>query len=393
LQLEVRTNGGASYTVLAPRQQLMPTPYAIFASSAGGAGISGTIPASALGNAWRLSGNSNTISGQFLGTTDDQPFDVRVNNVRVMRYRLNNPGGIYTNAPSIIGGSSVNSSLTGVVGATIAGGGGVEVSGSVSVGNEVHATFGTVGGGVGNVCNGMNSTIAGGYKNICGGDNATLAGGIRNIGNGDVSAIGGGGGNVASGRWATVPGGSENEATAELTFAAGNRAKADRRGSFVWADASDADFHPDVTNQFCVRCTGGARFVADPGGGAGVRLFPGDTSWTAWCDRNSKKNFSAVNAEAILEKLAAMPVQSWNYKWESDTNTPHLGPMAQDFKAAFYPGRDDKSISTLEFDGVALAAIQGLNQKLEERDARIHAVEKELSEIKRLLSDLVRKGN
>jgi predicted RNase H-like nuclease (RuvC/YqgF family) len=45
--------------------------------------------------------------------------------------------------------------------------------------------------------------------------------------------------------------------------------------------------------------------------------------------------------------------------------------MAQDFKAAFYPGRDDKSISTLEFDGVELAAIQGLNQKLETENAEL----------------------
>src|SRR5580765_3974276 len=51
LQLEVRTNGAVSYTVLAPRQQLMPTPYAIYAGGAGGGGITGTIPASALGNA------------------------------------------------------------------------------------------------------------------------------------------------------------------------------------------------------------------------------------------------------------------------------------------------------------------------------------------------------
>ena len=49
-----------------------------------------------------------------------------------------------------------------------------------------------------------------------------------------------------------------------------------------------------------------------------------------------------------------------------DGDVPHIGPVAQDFKAAFYPGRDDKSITTLEFDGVALAAIQGLNQKLME---------------------------
>jgi hypothetical protein len=91
---------------------------------------------------------------------------------------------------------------------------------------------------------------------------------------------------------------------------------------------------------------------------------------------------------AVLNKLAAMPVQKWNYKWEADTNTPHLGPMAQDFKAAFYPGRDDKSISTLEFDGVELAAIQGLNQKLNEKAARISALEQQLSELKEAVKKL-----
>ena len=98
---------------------------------------------------------------------------------------------------------------------------------------------------------------------------------------------------------------------------------------------------------------------------------PGDTAWSIISDRNAKNNFAPVDGEALLKKLAAMPVQSWNYKWESDTNTPHLGPMAQDFKAAFYPGRDDKSISTLEFDGVELAAIQGLNQKLEAQSTQL----------------------
>jgi uncharacterized coiled-coil protein SlyX len=58
---------------------------------------------------------------------------------------------------------------------------------------------------------------------------------------------------------------------------------------------------------------------------------------------------------------------------------PNIGPMAQDFKAAFYPGRDDKGISTLEFDGVELAAIQGLNQKLGEKDAQIAALEHRLA--------------
>jgi hypothetical protein len=45
LQLEVRTNGGASYTSLVPRQQLTPSPYAIFS------GMAGTVPNGAIGTA------------------------------------------------------------------------------------------------------------------------------------------------------------------------------------------------------------------------------------------------------------------------------------------------------------------------------------------------------
>ncbi|MGA3163101.1 MAG: tail fiber domain-containing protein [Verrucomicrobiota bacterium] len=105
-------------------------------------------------------------------------------------------------------------------------------------------------------------------------------------------------------------------------------------------------------------------------------------------DRNAKKNFQSVDTVAVLEKLAAIPVERWNYKWEKDGDVPHLGPMAQDFKGAFYPGRDDKSISTLEFHGVELAAIQGLNQKLEEKDAEIQALKQSVAELKQLVSQL-----
>jgi hypothetical protein len=109
-----------------------------------------------------------------------------------------------------------------------------------------------------------------------------------------------------------------------------------------------------------VRATGGAAFVTaiDSSGSvtAGVHFRAGNTAWSSISDRNAKKNLSPVYGKAVLNKLAAIPVQQWNYKWELDSDTPHLGPMAQDFTAAFYPGRDDKSISTLEFDGVELAA-------------------------------------
>jgi hypothetical protein len=90
-----------------------------------------------------------------------------------------------------------------------------------------------------------------------------------------------------------------------------------------------------------------------------------------------------------LEKLAHIPIEQWNYKWEADSDVPNIGPMAQDFKTAFYPGRDDKSISTLEFDGVELAAIQGLNAKVDARsqkaDDRIQQLEAENAALKRRL--------
>jgi hypothetical protein len=362
LQLEIRTNGATGYTVLVPRQQVTPSPYAIYAGGAGGGGISGTIPVSALGNAWLLSGNSNTVSGQFVGTTDDQPLDIRVNNNRVMRFRLNTDGsGGHTNAPNVIGGSSVNSTTTTIVGATIAGGGGNLVSG-VAVPNKVTANFGAIGGGDNNTASGIAATVGGGESNIASGDGATVCGG---------------GANTASGI---------------NSFAAGYRAKADDEGSFVWADFNTFDFHSTTANQFRVRAVGGATFVtAIDGSGnvtAGVHVLNGDTAWSSVSDRNAKKNFSPVNTEAVLEKLAAMPMQSWNYKWESDNAVPHLGPMAQDFKAAFYPGRDDKSISTLEFDGVELAAIQGLNQKLDETRAELKRRDAENAELRQRLDAL-----
>ena len=90
--------------------------------------------------------------------------------------------------------------------------------------------------------------------------------------------------------------------------------------------------------------------------------------------------------------LGNVTVGAGNYQWEADELTKHIGPVAQDFKAAFYPGRDDKGITTLEFDGVALAAIQGLNQKLETqvkaKDAKIEAMEKRLADLEKLVQSL-----
>ena len=69
-----------------------------------------------------------------------------------------------------------------------------------------------------------------------------------------------------------------------------------------------------------------------------------------------------------------MPITSWAYK--TDNTTRHIGPMAQDFHKAFGLGGSDKSIATVDADGVALAAIQGLHQMMKDKDAKIGTLEK-----------------
>ncbi len=100
-------------------------------------------------------------------------------------------------------------------------------------------------------------------------------------------------------------------------------------------------------------------------------------------DRSAKENFTSVDPTEILARVAALPISEWSYK--ADGETRHIGPMAQDFYAAFNVGADDKHITMVDADGVALAAIQGLNQKLEHKDAEIAELKARLEKLERLL--------
>lgn len=100
--------------------------------------------------------------------------------------------------------------------------------------------------------------------------------------------------------------------------------------------------------------------------------------WTNNSDRNAKTNFESVDGRAVLEAVADMPITTWNYNAEGET-VRHIGPMAQDFHAAFGLGNSDTSITTIDADGVALAAIQGLYEVVQEKDAQIMALNNQLS--------------
>ena len=310
------------------------------------------------------------------------------------------------NRASTVGGGAFNTADSGY--ATVGGGTGNTASGRGSfvggggydgtfAGNEAAGFASVVGGGYGNTSGGNYSTVAGGaydnassnYATVCGGfDNgasgeyAAVPGGYFNNASGSYSTVSGGGGNGASGEYATVPGGSGNSAQGQYSFAGGKGATARYNGTFVWSDSTGTPTKDTGKNQFVVRANGGFWFYTGTDSTTGAHLSTGDSSWTTLSDRNAKKDIEPEDCRTVLDKLARVPIAHWHYKWEAETNTPHIGPMAQDFKHAFYPGRDDKGITTLEFDGVELAAIQGLNQKVDEKEARIQDQAAEIKNLK-----------
>ncbi len=330
--------------------------------------------------------------------------------------------------PNIIGGSGLNSVLAGVVGATIAGGGpgGSEFGNKVNddwgtvgggrsntaegfsatvaggLGNQALSSYATVGGGIGceagggsgplggssatvsggnqNTAEGDYSTIAGGTENLVVGDYATVSGGRNNQAGGDYGTVGGGWDNGAAGMLSTVPGGYGCWANGIFSFAAGREARAEHDGAFVWGDSTDAIVSSTVSNQFVARSSGGVRFFTNAAMTTGVQVAAGGGSWSSVSDRDLKENIRTVDGCEVLNRLSGIPISTWNYK-SQDTSIRHIGPMAQDIHAAFGVGEDDRHITTVDADGVALAAIQGLHQLLREREAQLADQQKQIEKL------------
>ena len=121
---------------------------------------------------------------------------------------------------------------------------------------------------------------------------------------------------------------------------------------------------------------------------SGARLTAGGV-WTNASSRSLKTAFEAIDPLAVLAKVADLPVQEWRYKVE-DASTRHIGPVAEDFQRLFGLG-DGESIGTVDANGVALAAIQGLVQKMDQalaaKDAEIAELRQELRSLKDSLTD------
>jgi hypothetical protein len=258
---------------LAPRQRLATVPYAFKAnrvadgaittsslanSAVTGAKIApGTITLSNLATGlldfWRLTGNSGTTSNNFLGTLDNQPLILKVNDRRAMRYAFKEDtsvAGFEYRTINVLGGASVNEIGANVLGATIAGGGQDYHTLSDNP-NRVLDNFGTVGGGAGNTAGGPYATVAGGYKNSAENEYSVVSGGRMNVASSTAATVIGGSDNIASGSYSAVLGGFDNEATGAYSVAMGRHAKANHTAFFIF-NTNLGDFSSTASNQFLI---------------------------------------------------------------------------------------------------------------------------------------------
>jgi len=327
LEVDVRTNGAGSYTVLSPLQGVTPTPNAIFAETAGN--VSGTVSAAQLSGAvangnlpssptvsgtvtagsfagnganltnvnavtlnglsgtnfWQLGGNS-VAWGQFLGSTNNQPLYLEANGhvLQQLAY-ANDP--TYGYAPNLIGGYSGNFASNGVVGGFIGGGG------NPTWPNILGGSYSSIPGGNLNMANGNcslamgtwctangSSSMAVGYHNIANGGYSLALGQGNTVGGTASVALGWGNstafdGGVAIGADNIADGndgfaiGINNEANGTASFALGNGAESLHQGTFVWADdAQTGPFASTGNNQFLIRASGGMAIGTNAPAGA-----------------------------------------------------------------------------------------------------------------------------
>jgi len=350
----------------------------------GGGGFSASDSNSASGSYSTLSGGIGNLSSADYSTIGGGDYNVSsLAHSTVAGGRLNQASGL----SSSVGGGGANEASGEY--AVIAGGGGATI-------------------GSGNTASGDNSGVLGGRRNTASGDYSIVAGGDDNTATNSYSATLGGKENESSGQYSVIPGGIKCRALGRLSMATGSNSKANHDGSVVIAANNNASVGDSIASggleQIILRADGGLYITNilgtapyDPSNlittRGGAYLSGNGTTWTNASDKNLKENYREVDAQELLDRLSQLQINRWNYRSESDDIT-HIGPVAQDFHALFGVGGDDKSISTIDPAGIALAAIQALNERtkeLEEKSLEVEKLSQQVEHLTMLVSDLLEK--
>jgi hypothetical protein len=265
------------------------------------------------------------------------------------------------------------------------------VGGGIS--NTASYSYTAVSGGYNNTADDQCATVGGGRHNTASASDATVCGGYDNVASGIHSVVGGGVDNVASGIRATIPGGESNVAASSWSFAAGRQAKAYQYGCFVWGDSTDAYITCNDPDRWVARASGGVYFHTNAGLSSGMYLAAGGSSWNAVSSRALKDNLALVDTGQLLERLARIDIGTWNYR-SQDPAIRHIGPMAEDFNGLVdgLGGQGADHINTLDADGVALAAIQGLYDENQALKAKNAAQQEQINDLAARLSALEQAG-
>lgn len=404
--LVLRANGTTGLTI---GYVSSGTPNVIGGYSGNGV-VSGVVGASIGGGGAYMSANSvydtygvvggglSNAAGDGSGTVSDRPYATvsgGLGNYGSGAYSVIGGGRSNTadGSDAMVGGGRSNSTSSGNSYQTVAGGysnsvtgnygfvgggysnaaaGGAVVAGGYD--GTASADYATVGGGYSNDATAQGATVSGGNNNTASGWYAVVAGGASNSATtDDYSAVGGGASNDATGFASVIPGGYDNTASGDYSFAAGRRARAYGAGCFAWADATNSDLECNVNNQAALRSSGGVVWYTNSTMTTGVTVNAGGGSWSSVSDVAAKRDIEPIDPAVVLALVGELPISTWRYE-DEEASIRHMGPMAQDFRAAFGLGHSDRHITTIDAEGVALAAIQALrdeNRRLRSELARL----------------------
>jgi hypothetical protein len=162
-------------------------------------------------------------------------------------------------------------------------------------------------------------------------------------------------------------------------------------GSFVYGDRSTVGsatmIRSTAPNEFVVRAAGGVGFYTSLSPVIGVELSQNGSGWLNVSDVNVKANFRDLAGDEVLAKIAAMPIREWNYVTQ-DPSIRHVGPTAQDFRAAFGLGESLRHINTIDADGIALAAVKALEARTTALSDENRVLRDQLAELQREIAAL-----
>jgi hypothetical protein len=444
LSVGVRSNGSVAFINLSPLQQITPTPYALEATSLMGGGgsltglnasqlTSGTVPVAHLPASVALLNATQTFTGtNTFSAVAYHNGGIVVNSTN--GFGQSSLGSFSIDAPSFPGGRFIVTTNGNVGIGTANPATNLEVNGAAQIDGAAQVNGGAQIGGVAK-CNGgivVNSTNGFGQSSLgsfsidapsfSGGRFIVTTNGKVGIGTSNPSGtltLNGTNGfsqsaegafsidapNISGGRFIVTTNGNVG-----IGLSAPNTEKLVVAGGVDFTTAATSP-----TNDFGMGLSyesyGGRiqTFQTKPlilnplGNNVGIGItsptnllqvanaYCNGSSWVNASDRNLKQDFASVDGAAVLEKIVGLPIQSWSYKTQPDEK--HIGPVAQDFHAVFgLNGADDKHIATVDESGVALAAIQGLNQKMEDSnqksEVRIQKLESENTDLKKRLEQL-----